>query len=107
MVHWWKSTTLYHVYSQNEINFFEYGCFLAKNISDLVSLSLKLNNQYYYNQPTEKIAADRFNLTGLNPDLNLSDNAKDFKKLFETFQKTNSPSSHSMMEWVLLKKQVT
>ena len=85
----------------------ECGWFLAKNISDFVSLSLKLDNQYYYNQPTEKIAADRFNLTGLNPDLTLSDNAKDFKKLFETFQKTNSPSSHSMMEWVLLKKQVT
>jgi len=52
--------------------------------------------------PTEKIASDRFNLTGLNPDLALSDNAKDFKKLFETFQKTNSPSSHSMMDMMML-----
>lgn len=52
--------------------------------------------------PTEKIASDRFNLTSLNPDLALSDNAKDFKKLFETFQKTNSPSSHSMMDMMML-----
>ena len=43
-----------------------------------------------------KRSADRFDLTSINPDLNLSDNAKDFKKLFETFQKTNTPSN--MME---------
>lgn len=33
---------------------------------------------------------DRFDLSSINPDLPLSDKAKDFKKLFETFQKTSS-----------------
>lgn len=35
---------------------------------------------------------DRFDLSNLSPDLLLSDKAKDFKKLFETFQKTKPPS---------------
>ena len=39
-----------------------------------------------------KPSFDRFDLQNLDPNLPLSDKAKDFKKLFETFQKTKSPS---------------
>ena len=79
---------------------------MAENLILYPSL-WKLTTHITLTQPTEKKPGDRFNLTGLNPNLALSDNAKDFKKLFETFQKTNSPTSHSMMEWVLHKNQIT
>ena len=46
----------------------------------------------------QKTSEDRFDLSNLNPDLALSDNAKDFKKLFEAFQNTTTPNMMTMLQ---------